>query len=102
MKRVPTPTSTPMPLCPGTVVVHRDEAMTCTSLTCPRHLSQAQWSGIHSTFVPCSAAAGPEGCPDCRFDSATVIDLARWRRARYSHHPSVQPADDSALRDYSS
>ena len=98
MKRNPTPTSMPTPLCRGTVIVHRDEAMTCTSRTCPRHLPPTQWFGIHSTFVPCSVAAGPRGCPDCQFESAVVVDMARWRRARYADHPSMQP-DDAALTD---
>jgi len=46
------------------------------------------WFAIHSCFVSCAASAEADGCPDCDF-RAEVVDLARWRRRRFSGHPSV-------------
>ena len=83
----------PMPLCPGTVIVHRDQAMTCTSGRCASQLTPAEWFKIHSSFVPCTVAHRHGGCPDCAF-TTKVVDLARRRRARHQQHPSAQPAGD--------
>ncbi|HTT86987.1 MAG TPA: hypothetical protein VMF60_06450 [Acidimicrobiales bacterium] len=84
---------TPMPLCPGTVIVHRDDAMTCTSHRCPKQLTRGDWFKIHSSFVPCSVAHGGAECPDCEFGTV-VVDLAQRLRARSGDHPSMQPAVD--------
>ena len=92
---------TPMPLCPGTVIVHRDDAMTCTSRRCPQQLTREDWFKIHASFVPCSVAHRHSGgeCPDCDFGSV-VVDLAsrrvlaQRRRALLRDHPSMQPAVD--------
>ena len=77
----------PLP-CSGTVTVHRDSAMTCTSSTCPRHVSRDTWFGLHSTFLVCTMVHGSRGCPDCSFDDV-VVDMSAWRKARYHNHPSV-------------
>ena len=69
----------PMP-CSGTVTVHRDNAMTCTSPACPRHVAQDTWFALHSSFLVCAVVHGPHGCPDCAFDHV-VVDMAAWRRA---------------------
>jgi hypothetical protein len=84
---------TPMPLCPGTVIVHRDDAMTCTSRSCPKQLTRGDWFKIHASFVPCSVAHSAGGCPDCEFGSV-VVDLAQRRRERFRDHPSMQSAID--------
>ncbi|MGA2521940.1 MAG: hypothetical protein ABSG81_14130 [Acidimicrobiales bacterium] len=92
MQRNQMPVSTPVPPCSGTVLVHEDDAVTCTSDECPRHLARTKWFSVHSTFVPCRTVAGPEGCPDCDFQSPVIVDMAAWRRARYANHPSMQDA----------
>ena len=55
----------PLPECLGTVVVHRDDAVTCTRDTCPRDLPLETWFSHHTSFVTCSTALE---CPHCGFD----------------------------------
>ncbi len=58
----------PPPPCAGTVVVHRDDAVTCSADTCPKDLGRGVWFSIHATFVRCPEAWGRgQGCPDCGF-----------------------------------
>ena len=56
-----------MPLpewCLGTVVVHRYDAVTCTTDTCPTDLSLETWFSHHTSFVTCRTDA----CPHCVID----------------------------------
>jgi hypothetical protein len=80
----------PLP-CPGTVTVHRDNATTCTSPACPRHVTRDTWFGLHTSFLVCTVVHGPRGCPDCAFDDV-VVDMADRRRARHHDHlPARRP-----------
>jgi hypothetical protein len=56
----------PLPECVGTVVVHRDDAVTCTRDTCPRDLPLETWFSHHASFVTCSTALD---CPHCGSDA---------------------------------
>jgi len=58
----------PLPECLGTVVVHRNDVVTCTQTTCPRNVSLDTWFGFHSLFASCST----DDCPYCRFGVGTV------------------------------
>jgi hypothetical protein len=60
--------------CSGTVGVHRDEAVTCTSDNCPRDLSMAMWFSLHSTFVRCSTALDTDDCPNCGFETPVEVE----------------------------
>jgi len=59
----------PLPECLGTVVVHRNDAVTCTRDTCPRDLPPESWFGYHASFVVCRVDA----CPNCEFDAAVQM-----------------------------
>ncbi len=61
-----------LPECPGTVVIHRDNAVSCTTNTCPRNLPRGTWFSLHASFTPCEAAGGAE-CPDCAFELLDVV-----------------------------
>jgi hypothetical protein len=43
--------------CPGTVVVHRGSAITCTGRGCRRDVPDEVWLELHSRFVRCGVAA---------------------------------------------
>ena len=62
----------------GTVGVHRDEAVTCTSDTCPRNLPMPMWFSLHSSFVRCSTALDTDDCPNCGFE--TPVDVRQVER----------------------
>ena len=76
----------PLPECVGTVVVHRDDIVTCTRDTCPRDLPLETWFSHHSSFVTCRT----DDCPHCGFnapgrsghgdDNLTPIAARRSRR----------------------
>lgn len=55
----------PLPECLGTVVVHRDDAVTCTRDSCPRGLSLESWFSHHTSFVTCKI----DECPHCSFNA---------------------------------
>src|ERR1700719_1008601 len=88
--------------CQGTVVVHRDQSVSCTDDTCPRDLPRGTWFSLHSSFVRCSTALGGTGCLDCDFDLPRTVghgdenptsSIAARRRGRLldsarSRHPS--------------
>lgn len=61
----------PLPLapgCPGTVVVHRDLAVSCTAVSCHYSVPRAYWFSLHSTFTRCGRAGSTgESCDDCGF-----------------------------------
>lgn len=80
----------PLPRCPGTVVVHRDDAVTCTSGTCQRDRPKGIWLSIHSKFVYCAEALGGAiPCPDCGFEAPTAAPRSRLQYARLVGHPST-------------
>jgi hypothetical protein len=57
------------PACPGTVIVHRDMAVSCTNASCCHSVPRTGWFGLHSTFVPCGEIfGGGEFCRDCGFE----------------------------------
>ena len=56
-----------MPRCPGTVVVHRDQAMTCTSERCPAPPTPADWFDVHASVVPCTVAHREGNCAVCAY-----------------------------------
>jgi|GEM_PF-5168015 len=59
--------------CQGTVVVHCDDAVTCTTDTCPKDLGRGIWFSIHATFVRCPETSDRgQGCPDCGFRTVDV------------------------------
>ena len=60
--------------CSGTVVVHRDQSVSCTDDTCPRDLPRGTWFSLHSSFVRCSIALGGDGCLYCEFGAP----VRRW------------------------
>jgi len=51
----------PLPECLGTVVVHRNDVVTCTSDNCRRDQPLESWFGRHTSFVICST----DDCPHC-------------------------------------
>ncbi|HTZ09070.1 MAG TPA: hypothetical protein VMB72_08350 [Acidimicrobiales bacterium] len=54
--------------CPGSVTVHLDLAVSCSSDTCQHDLPRAYWFSLHGTFARCSEARGAPGpCPECGF-----------------------------------
>jgi len=55
-----------LPECPGRVVIHRDDAVTCTANTCPSNLPRGTWFALHSSFRRCGLVHG-DGCPECSF-----------------------------------
>jgi len=59
----------PLPEWSGPVVVHRDDAVTCVSDTCPRDLALGTWWSLHSSFVTCR----PDDYPHCRFDAPVQL-----------------------------
>jgi hypothetical protein len=64
-----------MPLleCTGTVVVHRDDSVTCTTDTCPRDLPVETRFSLHTSFVTCGNAFDTDDCPHCGFDASTQL-----------------------------
>ena len=76
-----------LPLCSGTVVIHRDDAATCTSDACRRDLRRGVWFSIHSRFVHCPEAVKGDGrCPDCGFGSPVIAQLAQSQLPRFAGH----------------
>ena len=68
--------------CPGTVTVHRDEAVTCSHDDCPRDMNRGRWFGMHARFVHCAEARDPVSrCPDCSFEAHVPATTSR------RHHP---------------
>ena len=65
--------------CPGAVVVHRDQSVSCTDDTCPRDLPKALWFSLHSSFASCSTALGGDGCLYCEFDAPVRAQTRRWQ-----------------------
>jgi len=93
-----------MPLreCLGTVVVHRDDAVTCTRDTCPRNLPLEMWFSHHTSFVTCITALD---CPHCGFDApvqsghgdGTLTSIASGRsRSRGRHLDSARSRHPSS------
>jgi hypothetical protein len=77
---------TSLPACSGTVVFHRDDAVTCTSGTCPSDLSKGVWVSLHRRFVRCDETLGLTGpCRDCGFSSAPRV-LTSLSQASASSH----------------
>ena len=79
----------PLPECLGTVVVHQNDAVTCTRDTCPIDVSAETWFSHHSSFMTCNT----DNCPHCVFDalvklgqedndSASSESIRRRRRGR--------------------
>ena len=68
--------------CPGAVVVHRDQSVSCTADTCPRDLPKVMWFNLHSSFVRCSTALGGDGCLYCEFDVPATVGTRRWEPDR--------------------
>ena len=66
--------------CPGTVVVHRDQSVSCTRNQCPNHLPRGMWFSLHSSFVRCSIALGGQGCLYCDFEAPMPMGLRRRQR----------------------
>lgn len=66
--------------CFGTVVIHRDQSVSCTDDTCPHDLPRGTWFSLHSSFVRCSTALGGEGCASCEFDLPGVKGIRRRQR----------------------
>ena len=66
--------------CPGTVVIHQDESVSCTENTCPGDLPRGPWFSLHSSFVRCSAALGGSGCPSCEFRAPATGGIRRRQR----------------------
>ena len=65
-----------LPPCSGTVVVHRDEAVTCTIDTCRRDLPRGTWFSLHDSFVYCPEWLGVgRMCPDCGFSAPEAARL---------------------------
>ena len=71
------------PDCLGTVVVHRSDAVTCTSDACQRDLPLESWFTHHASFVTCRT----DGCPHCGSDTPAQVghgdgnatsSAARW------------------------
>jgi hypothetical protein len=65
--------------CPGAVVVHRDQSVSCTDDTCPRDLPKALWFSLHSSFGSCSTALGGDGCLYCEFGARVRAETRRWQ-----------------------
>src|SRR5579863_2329658 len=65
--------------CEGTVVVHRDDSVSCTDDRCPHDLPRGTWFSLHSSFVRCSTALGGDGCLYCQFDAAVPAGTRRQR-----------------------
>jgi hypothetical protein len=63
----------PLPECSGTVVVHRYDAVTCTSDSCPRDLAIETWFSLHTSFVTCSTALDTDECPYCGFVAPATV-----------------------------
>jgi hypothetical protein len=53
--------------CEGTVVVHKDGAVSCTANECNPHLRRRLWFSLHMHFVHCVDAMGGSGCAECGF-----------------------------------
>ena len=68
--------------CFGTVVVHRDQAVSCTDDSCPTDLPRGTWFSLHSSFVRCSTALGGDGCVYCEFDAPVTAGTRRWQPGR--------------------
>ena len=66
--------------CPGTVVIHRDQSVSCTTNTCPSDLPRRTWFSLHSAFVRCSTAVGGDGCGYCEFDVPLTNVVRRRQR----------------------
>ena len=64
--------------CPGAVVVHRDQSVSCTDDTCPRDLPKALWFSLHSSFVRCSTTLDADDSPNCEFE--TPVDVRQAER----------------------
>lgn len=60
--------------CPGAVVVHRDQAVSCTDDTCPRDLPRGTWFSLHSSFVQCRTSFDIDDCPDCGFETRVNVE----------------------------
>jgi hypothetical protein len=73
----------PLPECLGTVVVHRNDVVTCTKASCPRDVSLDTWFGFHSLFVSCST----DDCSYCRFHPSVLLG-----------HGDGDPTSSSAAR----
>jgi hypothetical protein len=68
-----------LPRCPGTVVIHRDLAVSCTSESCRWDLPQHMWYELHANVVRCADAEGGSGCPLCGFRHVVRPDADPWR-----------------------
>lgn len=53
--------------CPGTAVVHRDEAVTCSEARCRSNVTKVEFFEHHLQVVRCVDAQGGSGCPMCGF-----------------------------------
>jgi len=61
------------PDCPGTVVVHRDLAVSCTAASCHYSVPRAYWFSLHSAFTRCGASGWTgESCDECGFGALGV------------------------------
>jgi len=77
-------------LCSGTVVVHRDGAVTCTTDTCRTDLGRGPWFSTHSSFVRCTETLDrSRRCPDCGFETPAIAQMSRLQYARFVGHPST-------------
>jgi hypothetical protein len=56
-------------LCHGTVVVHKDLAVTCTNEFCRSDMPRATWLSIHRYVLRCVDATGDSRCQLCDFES---------------------------------
>lgn len=59
----------PLPECVGTVLVHRNDLVTCTRSSCPRDVPLETWFSFHTSFAAC----GIDDCPYCRFGAPVQL-----------------------------
>ena len=87
-----------LPECLGTVVVHRYDAVTCTTDTCPRDMALDTWFSHHTSFITCRT----NDCPHCsvsawmgrEYDNPTSSTFSR-RRGRILKPEFRRPASSS-------
>lgn len=75
----------PFPECLGTVVVHRDDVVTCTRDSCPRDLLLETWFSYHTSFVTCRT----DSCPHCGLNAPVQFG-----------HGDSNPASSAARRNH--
>lgn len=59
----------PVVPCPGTILVHRDGAVTCTRDRCGWAMPRDVWFQLHAGVVRCADLGPRPACPHCRFEA---------------------------------